>query len=643
VLAACRRTPEYVDVVRRKWGALIPLEKLVEEQIVSDADVVKASITGFTEQLETLATDGLFKFVGVLAACLSPAEAEEALSFGLDLLEDLLRPEDSDGPWLEELQPPVSLISSLAGYIWVGLGSPVRAERWQYAHVVRAVVELGWIELLQALTSWAEADTPGPYCDRQFEFYLWHARQWLLIGLARGGLVNAEALQATAPLLKRFLCEDHALIQELAAQALCALGAPGKFTDNQRGNVVFDNQASLLEKADAGSQLQSEGKYTATEMMHEENKYYFGIDIGPYWFAPLGRVFNLSEQEIVQRALKVLRKQMGWNGLSGLKEDARRLRGIFVDYETSHSHGSLPQTDDLRAYRGYHAMMMVAAHLLKEQQLQINHDEVLDEFREWLSSYQLTRADGEWVADRRDPKLVSNPLSPSAYGDKIWRWGVTSQYLDQMLIGDKESLVLWGYWSGGKSDYVESVTINSALVTRFGAKALVAALQTAPSLGRFQLPRAEDDELNFDVMSMKGWVKFDPIDARLDEGDPWADGLSYPAPEPSAVIISQLGLTAFEDRRVWASDPEVFVRSETWTQAHGYGRDRESISGWRLSGSKGFVKQLLNANPNDCIILSVEIKRPSRRNRGDQNEIAAYLQPYTRYYLIEADGVAHAL
>ena len=639
VLAACRRTPEYVDVVRRKWGALIPLEKLVEEQIVSDADVVKASIMGFTEQLETLGTDGLFKFVGVLAACLSPAEAEGALSFGLDLLEDLLRPEDGDGPWLEELQPPVSLISSLAGYIWVGLGSPVRAERWQYAHVVRAVVELGWTDLLHAFSSWAETDTPGAYCDRQFEFYLWHARQWLLIGLARGGLVNPEGLQATAPLLKRLLCEDHALIQDLAGQALCALGAPGEFTDNQRGNVVFDNQASLLEKAEAGSQLQSECKYTATEMMHDENKYYFGIDIGPYWFAPLGRVFSLSEQEIVQRALKVLRKQMGWNGLSGWREDARSLRGIFVDNEMSHSHGSLPQTDDLRAYRAYHAMMMVAADLLNEQQLQINHDE----FREWLSSYQLTRADGEWVADRRDPKLVSNPLSPSAYGDKIWRWGVTSQYLDQMLIGDKESLVLWGHWSGGKSDYVESVTIKSALVTRSGAKALVAALQTAPSLGRFQLPRAEDDELNFDAMNMKGWVKFDPIDARLDESDPWADGLTYPAPEPSAVVISQLGLTALEDRRVWASDPEVFVRSETWTQTHGYGRERESISGWRLSGSKGFVKQLLNANPNDCIILSVEIKRPSRRNRGDQDEIAAYLQPYARYYLMEADGVAHAL
>ena len=334
---------------------------------------------------------------------------------------------------------------------------------------------------------------------------------------------------------------------------------------------------------------------------------------------------------------------LGWNGRSGWQEDARRLRHIFDDNETSHSHFSLPRTDDLRAYHGYHAMMLVADELLQEQQFLTNRNEVLDEFREWLSSYQLTRADGEWIADRRDPRLVSNPLSPSAYGDKIWRWGVTSQYLDQMLIGDNESFVLWGSWSVGKSDYLEAVTIESALVTRSGAKALLAALQTAPTLGHFQLPRAEDDALNFETMSMKGWVKFDPIDARLDEGDPWADGLSYPAPEPSAVIINQLGLTSLDEGRVWASDPENFVRSETWTQSHGYGRERESISGWRLSGSKGFVKQLLHANPNDCIILSVAIKRPSRRNRGDQDEIAAYLQPYARYYLMEADGVAHAL
>jgi hypothetical protein len=143
-------------------------------------------------------------------------------------------------------------------------------------------------------------------------------------------------------------------------------------------------------------------------------------------------------------------------------------------------------------------------------------------------------------------------------------------------------------------------------------------------------------------MSMKGWVKFDPIEARLDEGDPWADGLSYPAPEPSAVIINQLGLTASEDGRVWDTGTEIFVRSETWTQSHGYGREKESISGCRLSGSKEFVKQLLIANPDVCLIMSVEIKRPSRRNRGDQDEIADFLQPYARYYLMEADGVAHA-
>lgn len=643
VLAACRRTPEYVYVLRRGWDELIPFEKLVEEQIVSDADVVTASITGFTEQLETLGTDGLFKFVGVLAACLSPAEAEEALSFGLALLEDLLRPEDGDGPWLEELQPPVSLISSLAGYIWVGLGSPVRADRWQYAHVVRAVVELGWTDLLQALSSWAETDMPGAYCDRQFEFYLWHARQWLLIGLARVGLVNPEALLATAPLLKRLLCVEHVLIQELSAQALRVLGAPGEFTYDHEGDFVSINCSELLEQTDKGKQLRVEGECTPTEKLPEEAKHYFGYDIESYWLGPLGRVFNLSEQEIVQHALRVMRQRMGWNGRSGWKEDARILRGIFDDNETRHSHYSLPRTDNLCAYHGYHAMMLVAADLLKEQKPQINRNEVLDEFREWLSSYQLTRADGKWISDRRDPKLVSNPLTPSGYGDKIWRWGVTSQYLDQMLICDKESLVLWGYWSGGKSDYVESVTINSALVTRSGAKALIAALQTAPSLGRVQLPCAEDDELNFATMSMKGWVKFHPNDARLDEGDPWADGMSYPAPEPSAAMINQLGLTELEDGRVWASDPEIFVRSETWTQTHGYGQERESISGWRLSGSKGFVKQLLIANPDDCIILSVEIKCPSRRNRGDQDEIAAYLQPYARYYLMEADGVAHAL
>jgi hypothetical protein len=77
VLAACRREPERVQ--RRGWGAAIPFEKLDSDGIVPDADVVRSTLEGFTAQVDTLDASELFRLVHILAARLSPNEADEAI------------------------------------------------------------------------------------------------------------------------------------------------------------------------------------------------------------------------------------------------------------------------------------------------------------------------------------------------------------------------------------------------------------------------------------------------------------------------------------------------------------------------------------------------------------------------------------
>lgn len=641
VLSACRREPERVQ--RRGWWALIPFEKLHAEGIVPDWDVVQATLGGFTEQVDTLGASELFQLVNPLAACISPEEADKALNFGLDLLEDVLKPEDGDGPWCPELQPPQSQIAALAGYVWCGLGSPVAAERWQYAHVVRSMVELGWTEFLEALVAWAKNGAAGPFADQGLHFYVWHARQWLLIGLARGGLENAAALQPCAPLMHAWLLEEHVLIRRLAAQALQILVTAGELKANEVGDLDSVNRPSLPEQVYTGwSDPMEEEALLPEETLNDDEKYYFGIDIGPYWFAPLGRAFGLTADAIERRARHALRLHMEWRG-GGWGQDARHTRRIFDERETYHSHGSLPKADDLRAYHGYHAMMLVAAGLLKERAVRRRSEETMDEFQEWLSRYLLTRGDWRWLADRRDPQLVVDTPQPEGYDDKIWCWSVTTDLLDQQLVTDDGLIVLWGHWTGGEKDHNETISIRSTLVSRAGAEALVAALQTAPEPGRFVLPSAGADDLEVGPQKLEGWVTDEQVSARLDERDPWAEGLHYPGPTPSAATIAKLGLAASTDGRTWAAGTDGLLRSETWTRIQGYGREAETISGWRLSGNEGILKRLLNAHPEDCLLLSVEIQRRPPRYGSGKEEFEPYPWPYARYYLMEDDGVAHAL
>ena len=40
------------------------------------------------------------------------------------------------------------------------------------------------------------------------------------------------------------------------------------------------------------------------------DRFYFGLDIGPYWYKPLGRVFALAQTDVEREALQVIRTEL---------------------------------------------------------------------------------------------------------------------------------------------------------------------------------------------------------------------------------------------------------------------------------------------------------------------------------------------
>ncbi len=645
LLAACKREPQRVQ--RRGWGAFLPFERLHNEGVVPDRDVVHATLDGFTAQADRLGATELFQLLDPLAATLSPEDADDALNFGLDLLQDVLQPEDGDGAWRPELQPPHSPISALAGYVWAGLGSPAVAERWRCAHAVRSAVELAWEDFLTELVGMATTGAAGPFVDQGLKFYAWHARQWLLIGLARGALDIPSALGPAIPLLLRCLHEEHVLIREFAARALRALVATGHLKVEGLDDLDCVNRPCLPEAVySSWSPPVEDDVQSVSEPPDGDEKYYFGIDIGPYWLAPLGHAFGLTQAAVERRTRNAIRQHMGPMHGTSWREDARHTRRLFGDGDTYHSHGSLPKADDLSAYHAYHAMMIVAAALLRERAVRHHAEEPLNEFQDWLSGYLLTRTDGKWLFDQRDPRLVPDPPAPKGYSDTQWCTNVPTDYLDQKLATDDGMIVLWARWTARGNDRTETVSVRSALVSRVGSEALVTALGTASERDHFSLPRAGDgDDLEAGPLKLRGWVSDEDGFSRLDERDPWATGLSYPCLAPCSDTIAQLGLIQQPRDRTWigGSLSDALLRSETWTVVQGYGREAETLPGETLSGDGAFVAQLLAAHPEDCLVLSVELRRSPPRYARDKDEHSTYPQRHTRYYLMGADGVAHAL
>ena len=639
VLDVCKREPHKVS--RRGRWAFLPLEQLNADGIVSDEAVVDAMLIGYVDYVDQADASDLFHILDALATKLTVHEAAEALSYGLTLLQEALVDEKGDGAWSDQLRPPVETLSALAGYIWTGLGSPTTAERWQFAHVVRNAVELRWDDLLDGLAALARNAVAGPYCDHRLVFYSWHARQWLLIGLARGTRERRKLSDSCIALLRHELDAPHVLIRGFAAQALSDAGAVLDTFDLARlRNInVSMHPETMTDSYGGGLQTESPGMDGS-----DGGEYFFGIDIGPYWFAPLGRAFKLTEQAIERRARNVIAGMMGLHKITH-KEDARYARGVFPthSWDTHHSHGDTPKVDDLRAYAAYHSMMLVAADLLEERPTTRGSDEEQNRFAEWLREQGLTRCSGMWLADLRDPQLTHIPSLQQTSLGSDWYWSATTDYLDAQLFSDEGHHVVWGEWGFGNDGDIESISVASALTTKALAPALLAALQTATS-DRHYLPAASDHEAeSTSDLPLHPWVNRGHGCARLDEHDTWASGLRYPNLGPSAKVVQGLGLTTSEDGRTWTGRSGGILRSESWTRLVGYGREQTSNSGDRLVADKAFIREFISESDDQCLILSVSVRVRVERRGTEDEDFAKYPWPYRRYYLIDQDGITRTL
>lgn len=660
-LAVCRRSPEWAR--RHGWASSFPYSQLISDGIVSDGQIVDATLEGFLGKVTSLNAADLFQMIEPLSARLTSDEADDALHFGLSLLESDLRPEDGDGPWSDDMKLLGNCEDALAGYLWAALGSPSTSLRWEATHAVRATIELGWVPVLNALAKLAVVGEPGAFVDKRFIFYEWHSRLWLNIALARCATEHRDMVCLFGEFLLKSASEEHVLLRHFASCALhelpellgeaTTLGAPEKVNAIELPLVEYASYR--VPETENGASGDSSGE--------EIDEYRFGIDIGPYWFEPLGRVFGISQSGIARRAIQAIRERMG--GLNTEHDDdARNKIGMFRHEQTSHSHGTMPRVEDLRAYRAYHAMMIVAARLLKTHSVGKASCSIENDFAEWIEYRLLTRKDGKWAADRRDPQLTKAPPPPERYGDREWRWQVTAGHLDSLIETDEGLLVVAGDWTSGSNGSEETITVTSALVPKITAAGFLCAAQTSSNAHdyffRFDDDHEaqnedEDQESNGEARNMSseahkngqfklGRWKSDPgVSYGVDEYDPWSEGVRVPGYEPIAATISAMGLGTVDDGRSWVTKSGALLRSETWTQTSGYGREKQTIPGTRLGADRAFLTEFLAANPDHWLVIGLTLHRRVSRYSSDNDESSLYVPPYIRYYLVKEDGIARTL
>src|SRR5690606_3372152 len=116
-------------------------------------------------------------------------------------------------------------VSSLAGYVWASLGSPEAARRWSAAHVVRRLYRLGCKQEIEELIKWMDHEPITAFIGNGFPFYFFHAKQYLLIALARCAIDDNSLLKGHYQTFQNIALSacGHILIQKYAADIALAI------------------------------------------------------------------------------------------------------------------------------------------------------------------------------------------------------------------------------------------------------------------------------------------------------------------------------------------------------------------------------------------------------------------------------------
>lgn len=623
-----------------------------EEELVL---VKEGILRGLAESLDLVDARTFFGFIANVAPELTPEESKRLFDYALTRFELHIDSDFGDGPWADWLIAPSTTTDALAGLIWSALGSPISATRWQAVHCVRRLVEAGCDAEIESLFGWLQRDAVGAFGSHRFPFYRLHARLYLLIALDRTACDTADRLHKHAAVIASLALTGmpHFLIQKTAANVALKIEQtmPGSYHNEtvqalqQVGLSQFPVRELSRNSGNVDTPWHAEGK------VKNRINLYFGIDFDNYWFKYLGNMFGVSTQQVIDLGCDAAVTYVGVTEKDGHQADPRRHLWQSRDYEwgTSHSHGSYPNIDDYWFYYSYHSFLSVAARLLRAMPLiHRDGDFYEDRWDGWLQRHSLTRADGRWLSDRRDPSPIMRREWTTISRDENWRWSITSDdFLDILLHQSPNPhwLCMAGHWTETDGERIESLHISSAFVTPETSESLANSLRWCESPWDCRLPcyeEEDEDENPFQVppFELTGWIhQEEGSDKRLDAFDPHARGLGYPPYQIGATFAAILSVAPDYEKREWRSSPEGKLQfiSELWSEKDQDERDRPYREGARICGA---VKELtrLCALLGKDLIFSVEIDRKTRRYRGSSSDDHGYIPASHKFFILSANG-----
>jgi hypothetical protein len=656
--AVKRAWPQFTFAIGRRYAAVLSNSfrinywrqhvGLKEEDILL---VRRGIVEGLSDSLELVDASTFFGFVINVATDLTPEEARGLLDYSLERFERHMDPESGDGPWADWLAVRADTPQAMAGLLWSALASPYAETRWQAAHCVRRLAELGCDREIDALLDWMDRGVVGAFGSHRLPFYALHAKLYFLIALARTAVEQPAKLARNGAVFAHIALSGmpHLLIQKYAAEISLAIerACPGTFSLDMKTRLQQVGRSPMAVREIKNESVWFDTPWHAKGAVDTSLKYHFGMDFGDYWLQPLGKVFGVSQVQVEALVRAVAVKELGALSSDDYEPDPRQAQWNSHGRESYYYRSSYSRADNHRFYVSYHAMLSVAARLHAHMPVLRRGDDdwVEDRWNDWRERHTLTRSDGRWLSDRRDPMPVIRRAWTKGTPEGHCLWSVAPDDFFDVLRRQSafpDALSIAGNWSDCVNDRVETVRISSALVDRQTAESLATSLRSGH--GDYYLPgyKSREEDFGPPPFDLAGWIQWPESDSsRLDSFDPYAKSIPYPPLEIGESFASLLGVSTDVERREWRTlaDGTLIALCDIWSNRHEESHRRASPyrSGRRMTASIGLLRQLCAGAKKD-LIITVAIDRHLDTSYGSRETDLGYTPPSHQIFLFSANG-----
>jgi hypothetical protein len=509
-----------------------------------------------------------------------------------------------DGPWDSALDLDSDIHEIAAAMLWRSLGSADAEARWRAAHALRDLATFGCWNVIDKIVSKFDLVTAGPYQAKELTFYYLNARLWLLIALARISVEEPKDVARYEQALLRVATEKdrpHVLLRHFAAKALisCIDAKAVSVTSQVEMELRSADQSPhprLNQKIRKGGDFYQGRPKSAPKPTFE---FHLDYDFHKHDVDNLSQVFGKGCWEVADMMSEIVHALDP--KITGMYEgDGRRSR--------RHSEGFSERYHSLGAYFGWHALFFAAGKLLRDFPVTDDWWYEANPWREWLSRYTLTRANGQWLSDGTDRLPLDTSINlTERNGSETAITGNKAKLLS--LIGAVEGskdIVINANWHSRDSIRVR---VSSALATPDKVRKLTTALiKEEPML--VWLPSYDDSEEDdeYDRSGESGyhaWIVSPSREARLDGHDPYGVSVANTRPRLTKDFVSFLELARADSfGRLWlAKDGRKVVRAEAWGRDPDDNDRSRSRPGTRVSISRISLKRVLKKSAKDLVIL----------------------------------------